>query len=120
MNTQFTVDYFLKKFSAIPEEFWTGNGNYFEGNKRCAFGHCERLTDHWNEESTALNKLFRLLPFRAVVICINDGEDDKYKQPTPKQRILAALRDIKKMEESSQMPNRVGGDEPSVATKLLS
>lgn len=30
---------------------------------------------------------------------INDGESNEYKQPSPKQRILAALYDIKKMQE---------------------
>lgn len=32
---------------------------------------------------------------------INNGGDPRYQQPTPKQRILAALRDIKKLQEKS-------------------
>lgn len=55
--TQYTPQYFIDKFEAIPEENW-------------------------------------------CISSVNDGLDERYQQPTPKQRILAALRDIQKEQEA--------------------
>lgn len=89
----YDVDYFLNKFEAIPEEKWKTNSWKDSGDGRmCAHGHCGRGKDALSQESLSLN---RILGFK--VIAINDGWDERYQQPTPKQRILAALMDIKAM-----------------------
>lgn len=93
----YDCDYFIKKFEAIPEDnWWVGDfrnmGNHCQF---CALGHCGMTYHNSTKESDALDELFG----DAVVPEINDGENPAYQQPTPKQRILAALYDIKKLSE---------------------
>ena len=91
-QTNYNVDYFIKKFEAIPESKWctqkidNGNGQYW------ALGHC----DGWGE----FDSLSELLGGKAALT--NNGNNPIYQQPTPKQRILAALYDIKKLQQPAQ------------------
>jgi hypothetical protein len=87
--------YFIQKFEAIPDEMWTTGVNY---PARCAINHCQ------GQETIAFIKLFEdAFPcesFLYSAAVINDGRHPAYKQPTPKARILAALRDIKAKQEA--------------------
>lgn len=87
----YTVQYFIDKFEAIPV---LGRGSVTLG---CAYGQCGGYS---TEESMGLTNIFRILNDNAVsmVIIINDGTHPSYRQPTPKQRILAALYDIRAMQ----------------------
>lgn len=91
----YTVDYFINKFEAIPEEKWCIE-KWADDDKRCAFGHCGVNTDNFLSYPSEAKGLADLFPLSCVVFDINDGDDKRYQQPTPKQRILAALYDIKK------------------------
>jgi hypothetical protein len=101
---EYNVDYFIRKFSAIPEYKWFV-GDYSDGHlidpKCCARGHCgKRRFGVVCEEDDALLKLFDFnLLNRQCIAHINDGRDKNYPQPTPKQRILAALYDIKRKQD---------------------
>lgn len=109
---QYTVDYFIKKFEAIPEDKWLTRSyeDPFSG-KKCALGHCgltfseeskQKFGSAYGEEFAALQIIFDGKAGGVDggrVAKINDGIDDNYNQPTAKQRILAALYDIKKMQE---------------------
>lgn len=81
----YSIDHFITKFEAIPEEFWSDHA-LIGGSRRCAQGHCLELPF----ELGALRELFR-----GRVSRINNGEDPGYPQSTPKLRILAALKDLK-------------------------
>ena len=109
MNAEYTVDHFLAKFEAIPEELWFVGGYFDMDNpeKRCALGHCNQ-TPHKEDtkESIALEHLFDFAYF--TVCSINDGAEPDptwsprplkniLALPTPKQRVLAALRHIKEL-----------------------
>lgn len=87
----YNVNYFIKKFEAIPEEKWTTGAFEDECGCKCALGHCG-YTESGLESQEGI-ELTRLLKHRAAAI--NDGGQPKYDQPTPKQRILAALNDVK-------------------------
>jgi hypothetical protein len=108
----YTVDYFIKKFEAIPEEDWNDNAT------ACAYTHCGQYGHGYKNECPALSELFKKIHYKSkcqqhrdaigenyhgwsyMVVSINDGltsNDTPYQQPTPKQRILAALYDIKKL-----------------------
>ena len=97
----YTLDYFINKFSSIPDEKWC-EGEYDVGYAKCAMGHCgyalekaiANISDGYSEESKALQKLFNKTKTPAVE-AINDGEYYQYQQDTPKERILAALNDLK-------------------------
>lgn len=96
---QYTIDYFINKFSAIPEKMWTiRTRGYDDNGPHCALGHCDESWKRWGNkgaEETALIKIFDDDGLK--IIRINNGDCPKYQQPTPKQRILAALHDIKKL-----------------------
>lgn len=96
----YDVDYFIKKFEAIPEEDWCRRV-YTDGEgKHCALGFCGskvgRVNDYTGdihtEEGENLRRL--LLPVGGVTV-INDYTEGRFYQETPKQRVLAALRYLK-------------------------
>lgn len=110
METIYDVDYFIKKFENIIDELWT-SGSLTFGNKHCSLGHCGvhfSVIDGMTQEAKALVNLFDLLPkqdgFRSTLspITINDGHHNMYTQYTPKERILAALYDIKAMQQPKE------------------
>jgi hypothetical protein len=89
---KYDVDYFIRKFAAIPEDNWyTHEYTNNDGTKMCALGHCGSRQD---EDDTSQSNALRDI-LEHCVGSINDGSDSRYQQPTPKQRILAALNDIK-------------------------
>lgn len=97
MNIQFDVNYFITKFSAIPEEKWTVHSLCNNKGQRCAIGHC--LPNwHWGDIANKYtsDEVMHLSALLEGTILINNGEDHRYQQPSPKKRILAALMDIKK------------------------
>ena len=92
MNPTYDKNYFIKKFEAIPEDRWTTDDYMDDAGRCCAFGHCgvrHLKPTPYSEEADSLASLLQ-----HCTAAINDGQDDRYKQPTPKQRILAALRDV--------------------------
>jgi hypothetical protein len=104
---EYTVDYFIEKFSAIPDDEWyVGDYANLEETRRCARGHCGKRIFVESPEDNALVNLFEynVNVIGYVVSNINDGKDIRYNQPTAKERIVAALWDIKK-DQSPQISN---------------
>jgi hypothetical protein len=100
MNPTYDVQYYIDKFEAIPEELWNADGSYVNKDNpecKCALGHCGADIRNTNtDEIRALAGLFRYEGIDLVDITgINDGTNPEYQQSTPKQRILAALNDVK-------------------------
>lgn len=84
-----TRDDFIAFFEAIPEDQWTDCGQFRDGQGRCcALGHLNR------EGAIGLGSLPQYQASNLSIVSINDGDDENYKQPTPKQRVLAFLRDL--------------------------
>jgi hypothetical protein len=119
---KYNVDYFIKKFEAIPETKWITTYLNLE-DAYCALGHCgvtdndlnghsfpcgepsalcSLLKNHINYDSAkkrlGYDDYEELRPLQ-IVYFINDNLHPDYDQPTPKQRILAALYDIKKLQQ---------------------
>ena len=111
----YTVDFFIKKFSKIPDSKWC-KGSYSKGDMYCALGHCgETDSGKSTDESRALINLFlnRETQDYTSVADINDGRirygtiAKEYmpiveKLKTPKARILAALRKLKGRKRSKK------------------
>lgn len=114
---KYDVDYFIAKFEEIPEELWcVYSQSESVGNKiqHCAYGWClpnpkynKTQGGERTEEGKKLHELINTLPILTpalgnynAVAPINNGDYDEYQQPTPKQRILAALYDIREKELS--------------------
>lgn len=99
MTCPITRDEWIAFFEAIPDEWWLANGHFKDDCGRyCARGHVHQRL---NRNSEALMDFMRPLttPAQAmahqdVVSTINDRKDARYQQPTPRARILAALRDL--------------------------
>lgn len=117
----YTVDYFIKKFEAIPEDLWiTGSDGWkLINGKGCALGFCkpedleQAISDIFWENRILLFEKYGY-PSQGVscqrdyelVYCINDAllpELDRQSN-TPKARILAALYDIKKLQQGEVKP----------------
>lgn len=96
-KNKFTTDYFIEKFSLIPENHWCVEKYAMNQYKKCALGHCgESHSQTTPPEAEALMSLF----YNECISEINDGKIPQYQQDTPKQRVLAALFDVKKSETS--------------------
>lgn len=110
---QYDVDYFIDKFSKIPEDKWCVSMRFRSDGKSCAFGHCNLQPNEMvgegdnvkftNKEAASLASLIDMVAHKSnpynTVYYVNDGLTHKYQQSTPKIRILAALYDVKKMQE---------------------
>lgn len=90
----YSVDYFINKFESIPDERWTTMNLIDSEGRSCAMGHCgARPKGNTTPESESLR--FLMYSLGLGVFAVNDGRDGRFNQPTPKARILAALRDFK-------------------------
>lgn len=107
----YNVQYFIDKFEKIKTKKWTtGRYSSMFGLSHCALGHCGMgdKVDGFDTypEVFHLAKIFA--NSKLNIISVNDGDCPRYQQPTPKQRILAALNDIKKIidKENQVQPSR--------------
>ena len=90
-----TAQDFIDFFEAIPDDQWCTD--YYEKNgRRCAEGHLGTTDFRITDEARTLNAILRSHPHDScAVLYINDGARRRYRQSTPKARILAALQDAK-------------------------
>lgn len=106
-NEVYTVDFFINKFEAISEEMWNiGDYHNISLKKFCALGHCGFYLGHQTDEGLALDRLFTK-HLNLSVAKTNDGKYQCYLQTSPKQRILAALFDIKAKQQPEVKPEPV-------------
>lgn len=96
---KYDVDYFLNKFKAIPHSRWITGEFSDDKCRHCALGHCGYTTKERTEEGAALLRLVEPATHSSIVT-INDYKYKHYK--TPKGRIMAALRDVKKLQQGSK------------------
>lgn len=127
MQSIYDVDYFIKKFEAIPNDQWA-TCSYITPLACCALGHCGSTSDYDDtDESAALKKIFSSMGLYSIQY-INDKtnpRDNKYAvagiekyfiYPTPKQRILAALYDIKNIQQPVPEPKK---EQPIVKERIV-
>lgn len=122
----YDVNYFIDHFSRIPESQWCINSVMGPKGAKCANGHCGMTDYHdYTEMSQSLARLFTDVVvhnvhngtlmyespteyyyggFSMIAAWINDGGVKEYQQATPKERILAALKDIQAMELAKDKP----------------
>lgn len=108
--SEYPVDWFIDTFSAIKEEKWCSNDRWNEKGQRCAYGHCQAIANSVEDSFEELDMKFAgkltltwiggygVHQQRSKLADINNGYYKEYQQPTPKQRTLAALNDIKKIQ----------------------
>lgn len=116
----YDVNYFIRKFTNTRDDKWCIGRLHNQYGESCANGWCgvrflgRPVEVHTTEESIALQQVmaplsskklhvFDVLPdYSSIAAHINNGTDPRYRQPTPKERILAALYDIKRMQEGEK------------------
>lgn len=77
-------------FEAIPDDMWCCCSYGSTGSIKCAMGHV--LFSKFVTSADRLARIFGLY-LALSVETVNDGAT-RYRQPTPKLRVLAALKDI--------------------------
>jgi hypothetical protein len=134
--TSYNCDHFIKKYSVIPENLWCIENHTAPDGTHCAFGHCSP-NGYPTFEYSSLREVFKAISVTIIkeskansykvgdastgssaVTAINNGHCKEYQQPTPKQRILAALYDIKAMTEP-QVEIQLAKIEPKTITKYV-
>ena len=95
-NTKYDVDYFIKKFEAIPEKKWCTGFMFGENGTRCALGHCgaKGVFAELPPEGRALDHLFRNI-LGVGVVSVNDNAYECTVGETPKERVLLQLYNLK-------------------------
>lgn len=101
--SKYNKQYFIDKFSAIPSDQWIENFYSDKSGKyHCVLGHLgagiKNPLPRNDEEYACFNNLI-WDNLKCNPIFINDGFDARYKQDNPKDRILAALNDIKDIKD---------------------
>ena len=110
--TDYTIDYFINKFEAIPKERWC-TASLTKDDRCCALGHCgvynDLDTEYWAiiDEAIALNRLLTPIlikkhsnfilkePYTAIWMINDDIFNNYIKGCGPKDRILNALKSLK-------------------------
>lgn len=115
-KNKYTVDYFINKFTNIPDNKWFIGAltNPKDKDSHCAMGHCI-----YGSSYSEFNYLCHLFDIGGLYVApINDGKNPEYKQNTPKARILAALEDIKRIqiEKGEYTPDTIV---PEVKEKIV-
>lgn len=119
---EYTVDYFINFFNSIPEDKWCINLFDDHSGRHCANGLLGVTNIHLpNPASSALQKIAAPLEihwgqpkrrgetvtdigegYSTKIATINNGNTEEYQQWGPKVRVLAALRDIKRMQQHKE------------------
>ena len=85
--SKYTVDYFIRKFEAIPAKEWC-RGRYTDSSGRhCVLGHLGVTRGHHTDEYRGLRELFT----DGCIVLISDDPSGH-----PRDNILRALRALKK------------------------
>lgn len=97
------IEEVLELITPIPEENWCIYHYTNNTDKCCMYGHIQRIKrfngdyDFNNFEDVELSDKIRNVGLRHGIrfVDVNDGDHPKYQQETPKQRVVAALNDLK-------------------------
>lgn len=84
----FSLDVIIPYMENTTEESWCEDVVKTKDGKNCLFGH---LFDLGGRE---LFDWFENIATTYMVYPVNDGENENYQQPTPKQRCVAYLKDL--------------------------
>lgn len=89
---KYDLEYFIKKFEAIPEDQWTAGVFMDDDGRCCAYGHCGANENSPTLESGMLSDLCPL------TISVNDNKAGKYSHfgDTPKERVVNYLKSLRK------------------------
>lgn len=88
-NDVFSLDEIISYLENTSEESWCTDVVKTKDDKNCLLGH---LFDFGGNE---LCSWFEEIATTYMFYPVNDGENPNYQQPTPKQRCIAYIKDLK-------------------------
>jgi hypothetical protein len=77
----------------IPEDKWCIGKLHNDRGQHCFLGHLENCGK--DDVRPFICPVLRVISDSSMIYLINNGDDERYQQPTPKQRVLAAFNDVK-------------------------
>lgn len=93
--SEFSIDGFISYCEKTREDQWCVDVVRTKDNKNCLFGHLfdfagsdEKGNEYWDFFEYHFATTYMVYP-------VNDGSNDKYQQPTPKQRCIEYLKDLR-------------------------
>jgi hypothetical protein len=99
------IDY----MEATSEESWCVDVvRVFDGKANCFFGHLFAMGKDDKEGNHLWETFEEAWATTYMIYPINDGKNEFYQQPTPKQRVIAYLKDLRdgKVETTYQCMER--------------
>ena len=107
-----TLDEFIDFYKEIPSRKWTAH-DFSYGGQYCAVGHLGIKS--WSftiKQKRMLKRLTKLthgsttvFKYPTNLVDVNNGNNRKYSQRSPRSRVLAYLKDIKKENEKAGRKN---------------
>jgi hypothetical protein len=95
MEDKFSLEAIINFLEGTTEESWCTDVVKTEDGKSCLFGH---IFDFGGKD---LFYWFENIANTYMVYPVNDGENPKYQQPTPKQRCIAYLKNLQNGKEKT-------------------
>lgn len=90
------IDAVIDYMEATAEDSWqTEVVRSKDGTRNCFFGHLFNMGGDDATGSRYWNYFEDVWATTYMVYPVNDGTDERYPQPTPRQRVLAYLRDLR-------------------------
>lgn len=101
MSTKYDLQYFIRFFERIPHRMWAVDEYRPSIWSACAYGHCRGLIRGTllTYETPRSRSLSEITYYSHSIKNVNDGETARYHQSHPKDRVLAYLRDLQKIEQ---------------------
>jgi len=90
-----SLDSVVAYMESTPEDSWrVGTVRSTDGATNCFFGHLFNMGKDDKEGSDLWDAFEELWATTYMLYPVNDGESPNYPQATPKQRVIAYLRDL--------------------------
>lgn len=89
-----SIDVIIDHMNSTTEDSWCTNVVRKE-DKNCFFGHLFSMGKNDKEGNFLWGAFEEIWATTYMIYPVNDGEHPRYNQPTPKQRIIAYLKDLR-------------------------
>ena len=94
ITTMKTIQEIIDYMESTPEESWCTDVVRTD-NKNCFFGHLFSMGKDDKEGNELWGMFEEGWATTYMIYPVNDGENPKYQQATPKQRVIAYLKDLR-------------------------
>lgn len=90
-----TIQEIIDYMEATPEDSWLTGYVRATDQRNCFFGHLFNMEQDQKEANHLWNWFEEMYATTYMIYPVNDGEAPEYQQPTPRQRVIAYLKDLR-------------------------